>query len=75
MGCSNSSQLKKLPNKMPAASRSSGAPLTPQEILSRIDAIKQSTVITIANYQMNYAYVSQRGYYPDCKCFCLPLLK
>lgn len=40
-------------------------PLSEVEILSRIDAPKESKNLEIEGVKMRYAYMSQRGYYPE----------
>lgn len=44
-----------------------GGPLTLDDLSARITAPKKSESIKIGNYTINYAYLSQRGYYPECK--------
>ncbi len=41
-------------------------PLTEKEIQARIEAPKESHVIELGGVKYRYAYVSQRGYYPEC---------
>ncbi len=43
------------------------APLTVSEIEKRIEAPKDTHVVNHAGINMKYAWVSQRGYYPDGK--------
>ncbi|CAM9116929.1 unnamed protein product [Ectocarpus sp. 12 AP-2014] len=43
----------------------SGQPLTTREIEERVDAPPQSETVQIAGCSLRYAYVSQRGFYPD----------
>ena len=51
------------------------APLTVSEIEKRIEAPKDTHVVNHAGINMKYAWVSQRGYYPDGKIFvCLDLI-
>lgn len=40
-------------------------PLSPQEIKMRIEASPQSSTHDFSNFSITYAFVSQRGYYPD----------
>jgi hypothetical protein len=55
MGCTNSS-LKNVHEHNP---------LTETQIRERIEAPKECKGLTIADMKMRYAWVSQRGYYPD----------
>ena len=40
-------------------------PLSVEEIQSRIEAPKESHSLTLAGITFKYAWVSQRGYYPE----------
>jgi hypothetical protein len=40
-------------------------PMTTAEIESRIDAIEHTKSATFGGISVRYAYLSQRGYYPD----------
>lgn len=44
-----------------------GGPLSEKEIQMRIEAPAESQVFTVGGITFRYAWVSQRGYYPDCK--------
>jgi hypothetical protein len=43
-------------------------PMTTAEIESRIDAIEHTKSATFGGISVRYAYLSQRGYYPDGTC-------
>ena len=69
MGCNNSkeeSQTEVLPPR-PSQKRNSGGPLSAKEIEQRIDASPATKLLKFDDFSMRYAYVCQRGYYPDCK--------
>ena len=65
MGCKNSKHLHDHDQHGLAGSMKSN-PLTEQEILARIDAPKQFQTLEIGGASIRYAWVSQRGYYPEC---------
>lgn len=44
-------------------------PLTEKEIQARIEAPSQTQVLELAGVTYRYAWMSQRGYYPECKGF------
>jgi hypothetical protein len=50
---------------------STKSPLSEKEIESRIECSDEAQIMKIGKIVYRYAYVSQRGYYPDCK-FPLP---
>ncbi|KAL9187828.1 hypothetical protein ACHAXT_006206 [Thalassiosira profunda] len=58
MGCSQST-VDKGPGKTGAA------PMSKQEIGKRIDSIDETKTCTLGGVKLRYAYLSQRGYYPD----------
>jgi hypothetical protein len=43
------------------------SPLSQSEIQQRIDAAPNNVDLVIADVSMRYAWLSQRGYYPDGK--------
>lgn len=47
-------------------------PLTELEIQSRIEASKSVQTLEIDGVKMRYAFMSQRGYYPEGKVFPMP---
>lgn len=51
----------------PAQKRKSDGPLTAKEIEKRIDASSETKLLKFEEFSMRYAYVCQRGYYPDGK--------
>lgn len=61
MGCSSS----KAQNASKPVEQT--GPLTETEIEARISAPSETQNINIAGVSMRYAWVSQRGYYPDGK--------
>lgn len=74
MGCSNSkdeatAQNTEVVPPRPAVKRRSNntGPLTLQEIEQRIDSSAESKLLKFEEFSIKYAYVCQRGYYPDCK--------
>eukprot|EP01036_Dinobryon_divergens_P032546 gene32546-42159_t len=64
MGC-NSSKVSRPNPKSSDPTRAKNAPLTETEIQSRMEAPKDAHCMTIGGISMRYAWVSQRGYYPD----------
>ncbi len=70
MGCTQSSSKTREPvNSVssPKSNRRSMNPLTESEIQDRIDASKQTQILEIDGIKMRFAFMSQRGYYPECK--------
>ena len=69
MGCSGSRAANTIPpytgNHTSASSKP--PPLTEKEILARIDAPQASQLLTVGGITYRYAWLSQRGYYPECK--------
>eukprot|EP01031_Cornospumella_fuschlensis_P035742 gene35742-43354_t len=67
MGCSGSRASNTIPpytgNHTSASSKP--APLTEKEILARIDAPQASQLLTLGGITYRYAWLSQRGYYPE----------
>lgn len=47
--------------------RTKSTPLSDVELQQRIESSGQAQQITIGGVSMSYAFLSQRGYYPDCK--------
>lgn len=64
MGCNQSSNA----DKSASGGRRSSAPLTKPQIDKRIDSIKETCTATFGGVNVRYAYLSQRGYYPDGTC-------
>ena len=50
-------------------------PLTDKEILMRIEAPSETQQLSLSGIKVRYAWVSQRGYYPECKFWILMLSK
>lgn len=67
MGCSNSKEETTAVAAPPPQKRKSNGPLTAKEIEKRIDAPSSSKLLKFDDFSMRYAYVCQRGYYPDCE--------
>lgn len=68
MGCTNSKGAYTPPPRYNDGSYSNKSnPLTEKEIQARIEAAKESHVLELGGVKYRYAYVSQRGYYPECK--------
>ena len=69
MGCANSRSNDLVNSPRPHHSSGSGGmkpnPLTEQELQQRIDAAKQSQSLELGGVSFRYAWVSQRGYYPE----------
>jgi hypothetical protein len=62
MGCTNSKpQAVEQANLKPN-------PLTSQQIKARSDCPLDARHLEIGDIKTRYAWVSQRGYYPDSKC-------
>ena len=66
MGCVNSH-----PKALPRQISRNPQPLTDLEIRDRIDAPSQSQTVEIGGVRYKYAWISQRGYYPDCEWCCV----
>lgn len=68
MGCRNS-KPHLLPSSRPQGSRShnftTDATLAHSEKASRIESIPKSREAVFGGLKVRYAYVTQRGYYPD----------
>jgi hypothetical protein len=67
MGCTNSKEPNGAspPVKGSASNSMRNNPLTEQEIQMRIDCPKQSQLLELGGVTYRYAWVSQRGYYPE----------
>eukprot|EP01033_Poteriospumella_lacustris_P013111 gene13111-9389_t len=68
MGCTQSTSHTREPVESvssPKSSRRSMNPLTELEIQSRIEASKSVQTLEIDGVKMRYAFMSQRGYYPE----------
>eukprot|EP00571_Detonula_confervacea_P006864 CAMPEP_0172316432 /NCGR_PEP_ID=MMETSP1058-20130122/28156_1 /TAXON_ID=83371 /ORGANISM="Detonula confervacea, Strain CCMP 353" /LENGTH=755 /DNA_ID=CAMNT_0013030733 /DNA_START=57 /DNA_END=2324 /DNA_ORIENTATION=- len=59
MGCNQSSSADKKAGRRPSV------PMTKLEIGKRIDSIHETRTETFGGVSVRYAYLSQRGYYPD----------
>lgn len=64
MGCGNSKHAADTTSQSNGERHPSGQ-LTTSEILERIDAPARSENVDIGGYKLRYAYISQRGFYPD----------
>ncbi|CAM9419992.1 unnamed protein product [Ascophyllum nodosum] len=64
MGCSRS-KFDPEPPSVNGSGQGSNQPLTSREIQDRIDAPPKSETVSIGGYTLRYAYMSQRGFYPD----------
>ncbi|KAL7498594.1 hypothetical protein ACHAWT_010129 [Skeletonema menzelii] len=62
MGCSSS---KPAGNKRPSSNSGFSRRMSKQEVNQRIDSINETCVKTFGGVSVRYAYLSQRGYYPD----------
>jgi hypothetical protein len=51
---------------VPLPRASTKSPLSDKEIESRIECSAEAQIMKIGQIVYRYAYVSQRGYYPDC---------
>lgn len=76
MGCSNSKPEKSVvkSTEQPAIVRDGSlkpVPLTALEIQARIECPTEMKLLEIGGFKMKYAWVSQRGYYPDCESYIL----
>jgi len=47
--------------------QTTNSPLSAEEIESRIECSKDIRVVNIGALSLAYGYLTQRGYYPDCK--------
>lgn len=66
MGCTESAAADGKNKK--GARRSSAPPMTKTEIHKRIESIDETRRIKFGGVSVRYAYLSQRGYYPDGEC-------
>ena len=72
VGCMNSKEDDNLrethlsPSLVNLPSKQIKSPLSEKEIESRIECPDQAQTIQIGKIVYRFAYVSQRGYYPDC---------
>jgi len=64
MGCNQSSSGGPAVN---GRKKSSSGPMTKEQIGKRIDSIDETRAVSFGRVRVRYAYVSQRGYYPDDK--------
>ena len=53
----------------------SSVPMTKHEIGKRIDSINETRTASFGGVSVRYAYLSQRGYYPDGTFHALLLLQ
>ena len=67
MGCNQSTDSTKKPS---GAGRRTSNPMSKQEIHKRIDSIEKTCTANFGGVSVRYAYLSQRGYYPDGKFVC-----
>lgn len=66
MGCSSSRPADAAAKKKQGAHRrDSVPPMTKKEIDKRIDSIDKTCAAKFGGVSVRYAYLSQRGYYPD----------
>lgn len=69
MGCSQSTSTADKgvhsSNGGPRSHTKHDDPLSNDEINKRIDCIKETRTATFGSMTVRYAYLSQRGYYPD----------
>jgi len=73
MGCGSSTSAKAVGGGPKAAADGPGGggknePMTNAEIENRIECSESSRTATIGGVKVRYAFLSQRGYYPDGKC-------
>ena len=64
MGCCPSKDLSAVVGNHPTKDE----PMTMAEIESRIESIEYTKTATLGGIKVRYAYLSQRGYYPDGTC-------
>ena len=72
MGCGSSTSAKAVGGGPKAAADGPGGggtnePMTNAEIENRIECSESSRTATIGGVKVRYAFLSQRGYYPDGK--------
>jgi hypothetical protein len=71
MGCCSSKPEQHVAVKAPAPLRDATSngeePMTNDEIEKRIECAEESKSITLGGIKIRYAYLSQRGYYPEGK--------
>jgi len=66
MGCQQSTSSGHAPKRASGVGRTSvNPPMTKREIHQRIDCIDETRSATFGGVSVRYAYLSQRGYYPD----------
>lgn len=56
-------------NDSSTSRRQSSGPLTDKEIQMRIESATEFKTVTIGGITLKYAWVSQRGYYPDSEIY------
>jgi len=65
MGCQQSTPSGHAPKRASVGRASVNPPMTKSEIHQRIDCIDETRSATFGGVSVRYAYLSQRGYYPD----------
>ncbi len=73
MGCNHSTIDDTKPGRRLPGS-SVAAPRTKREIHTRIESINETCSATFGGVSVRYAYLSQRGYYPDGELLSLHIL-
>lgn len=77
MGCGSSTASKTAGDGMPKSAAAHGLgknrnePMTNAEVESRIECSESSRTATFGGIKVRYAFLSQRGYYPDGKVILL----
>ena len=73
MGCGHSKEAPAvLGNNNHHHASSKEEPMTVAEIESRIECIQHTQSVTFGGIRIRYAYLSQRGFYPDGTSYLIP---
>ena len=67
MGCCESKPHDVIGGPSLANLNPNDAPMSNAEIESRIESIEKTESLTLGGIKLRFAYLSQRGYYPDGK--------
>jgi hypothetical protein len=67
MGCGASKNSEAVVGSSMVGGSHKDEPMTNSEIESRIECIERTESLVLGGMKIRYAYLSQRGYYPDGK--------
>jgi len=70
MGCNNSTSAPTVVETYEEIpSPKSNGPLSSKELQQRIETCDDAMVMNFNAFSIRFAFLSQRGYYPDCKIY------